>query len=96
MHGARLAANGKAVISLPSTAQGGKTSRIVPNLSAGAGVVTTRGHVQFVATEYGVVNLAGQSIRKRAELLTSIAHPDMRADLINAARHRFHSMPGKA
>lgn len=93
VHGARLSRNGKAIISLPSTAQGGKISRIVPTLTAGGGVVTTRGHVQYVATEYGVVNLAGKNLRQRAELLTSIAHPDYRADLVAAARNRRLFLP---
>lgn len=81
IHGANLAANGKAIIALPSTAKGGQISRIAPFLDAGSGVVTTRGHVQYVATEYGVVNLEGQPVRKRADLLISIAHPDFRPDL---------------
>jgi 4-hydroxybutyrate CoA-transferase len=85
VHGAQLAKNGKAIIALPSTAKQGTISRIVPRLQAGAGVVTTRGHVQYAATEYGVVNLAGQSLRKRAELLISIAHPDFRPELQAAA-----------
>ncbi|MBX3070563.1 MAG: acetyl-CoA hydrolase/transferase family protein [Thermomicrobiales bacterium] len=81
IHGANLAHNGKAIIALPSTAKHGEVSRIAPCLDPGSGVVTTRGHVQYVATEYGVVNLEGQPIRKRTELLISIAHPDFRADL---------------
>ncbi len=81
IHGANLAPDGKAIIALPSTAKNGTISRIATTLDAGSGVVTTRGHVQYVATEYGVVNLEGQPIRKRAELLISIAHPDFRADL---------------
>ena len=73
IRGARLSQGGKAIIALPSTAKAGTLSRIVPTIKPGAGVVTTRGHVQYVATEYGVVNLEGQSLRKRAELLTAIA-----------------------
>lgn len=95
VRGARLSPEGKAIIALPSTAKGG-VSRIVPAIKRSAGVVTTRGHVQYVVTEYGVVNLAGESIRRRAELLISIAHPDARADLIAAARARHISIPGKA
>jgi 4-hydroxybutyrate CoA-transferase len=91
IHGARLAPGGKAVIGLPSTARNGAISRIVPTLSDGSGVVTTRGHVEYIATEYGVVDLSGQSLRRRAELLTSIAHPDMRADLEAAVRRRHYS-----
>ena len=56
-------------------------SRIVVALKPGAGVVTTRGHVQWVATEYGAVNLHGLGLRQRAEALISIAHPDFRAEL---------------
>jgi acyl-CoA hydrolase len=93
VHGAQLALEGKAIIALPATAKGGTVSRIVPSIQPGAGVVTTRGHVQHVATEYGVVNLAGQSLRRRAELLISIAHPDMRPELIAAAARRRLVIP---
>ncbi len=93
VRGARLARDGKAIIALPSTAKGGTVSRIVPRIQPGAGVVTTRGHVQYVATEYGVVNLEGQPLRRRAELLISIAHPDVRAELWAAALNRWHSLP---
>ncbi len=62
-------------------AAGGKLSRIVSALKPGAGVVTTRGHVHWVATEYGAVNLFGKSLRERAEALIGIAHPDVRGDL---------------
>jgi acyl-CoA hydrolase len=93
VRGARLAPQGKAIIALPATAKNGTLSRIVPQIKSGAGVVTTRGHVQYVATEHGVVNLDGQSLRRRAELLISIAHPDVRADLTAAALRRFHSLP---
>jgi acyl-CoA hydrolase len=91
MRGARLARDGKAIIAFPSTARGNTLSRIVPVIADGAGVVTTRGHVQYVATEFGVVNLDGRSIRQRAELLISIAHPDMRAELEAASRQRRYS-----
>jgi acyl-CoA hydrolase len=57
----------------------------VPELNAGAGVVTTRGHVHWVVTEYGAVNLHGKSIRERREALISIAHPDFRAELRRTA-----------
>jgi acetyl-CoA hydrolase len=93
IRGARLARGGKAVIALPSTAKRGTRSRIVANLAESAGVVTTRGHVEYVATEYGIVNLAGQSLRRRAELLIEIAHPDVRPELRTAARRRFISAP---
>jgi 4-hydroxybutyrate CoA-transferase len=93
IRGARLSKGGKAIIALPSTAKGGAHSRIVPTIKPGAGVVTTRGHVQYVATEYGVVNLEGLSIRARAERLTAIAHPDMRPDLRAVAVRRHFSLP---
>jgi acyl-CoA hydrolase len=72
---------GKPIIALPSTAAGGKLSRIVMDLKPGAGVVTTRGHVHWVVTEYGAVNLHGKTLRERADALISIAHPDFRAEL---------------
>jgi 4-hydroxybutyrate CoA-transferase len=81
IRGAALSKGGRAIIALPSTARGGTVSRIVPELTAGAGVVTTRGHVHWVVTEYGAVNLHGKTLRERAELLIGIAHPDFRAEL---------------
>jgi 4-hydroxybutyrate CoA-transferase len=78
---AALSRGGLPIIALPSTAKKNTLSRIVSTLEAGAGVVTTRGHVQWVITEYGAVNLHGQSLRERAALLISIAHPDFRAEL---------------
>jgi len=93
IRGARLSREGKAIIALPSTAKGG-LSRIVAAIKPGAGVVTTRGHVEYVVTEYGVVNLSAQSLSRRAELLISIAHPDCRSDLMAAARERRFSIPG--
>jgi len=81
VRGAVLSPGGKAVLALPSTAKKGTLSRIVTTLKPGAGVVTTRGHVQFVATEYGIVDLHGLSLRRRAEALIAIAHPDFRAEL---------------
>ncbi|MBI5493420.1 MAG: 4-hydroxybutyrate CoA-transferase [Deltaproteobacteria bacterium] len=78
---AALSRGGKPVIALPSTTSNGKTSRIACTLKPGAGVVTTRGHVHYVATEYGIVNLHGKTLRERADLLISIAHPDFRGEL---------------
>jgi acyl-CoA hydrolase len=88
MRGASLSEGGKPIIALPSTTTDG-ISRIVPFLKEGAGVVTTRGHVHYVATEYGVVNLYGKNMAQRAELLTSIAHPNHREALEKAYNHRF-------
>jgi 4-hydroxybutyrate CoA-transferase len=81
MHAAARSAGGKPIIALPSTACGGKVSPIVSALKPGAGVVTTRGHAHWVVTEYGAVNLHGLTLRERGEALTSIAHPDFRAEL---------------
>ena len=84
IRGAALSAAGKPIIALPSMAAGGTVSRIVPALKPGAGVVTTRGHVHWVVTEYGAVNLFGLSLRQRAEALIRIAHPDVQGDLRRA------------
>jgi acyl-CoA hydrolase len=90
MRGSALSMGGKPIIALPSTASGGRLSRIVPALKPGSGVVTTRGHVHWVVTEHGAVNLFGLSLRQRGEALISIAHPDFRAELareLSAIRH---------
>jgi 4-hydroxybutyrate CoA-transferase len=87
IRGAARSPGGKPVIALPSTAARGTISRIAPVLDEGAGVVTTRGHVHWVVTEHGAVNLHGRSIRERTELLIGIAHPDFRAELARDARH---------
>jgi 4-hydroxybutyrate CoA-transferase len=81
IHGAALSKGGKPVIALPATAAKGTVSRIVPELKRGAGVVTTRGHVHWVVTEFGAVNLHGKTLRERGEALISIAHPDFRLEL---------------
>jgi acyl-CoA hydrolase len=81
IRGAARSRGGKPIIALPATAKGGAHSRIVAELTPGAGVVTTRGHVHWVVTEYGAVNLHGMSLRERAEALISVAHPDFRAEL---------------
>ncbi len=89
IRGAALSKGGKPIIALPSTAGGGKFSRIAAELNPGAGVVTTRGHVHWVVTEYGAVNLHGLSLRQRGEALISISHPDFRAGLArDLARNR--------
>lgn len=88
MRGASLSPGGKPIIAMPSTTKKG-ISRIVPMLNPGAGVVTTRGHVQWVATEHGVVNLYGKGLQERAKLLTSIAAPEHRETLEKASRERF-------
>jgi acyl-CoA hydrolase len=81
MHGAALSPGGKPILALPSTARNGTMSRITAELAPGSGVVTTRGHVHYVVTEYGVTNLHGCTLRQRAEQLIEIAHPDFRSEL---------------
>ena len=81
LRGAALSRGGKPIIALPATAAGGKVSRICAQLKPGAGVVTTRGHVHWVVTEYGARNLHGLTLRERGEALIAIAHPDIRGEL---------------
>lgn len=88
IRGASLSPGGKPIIALPSTTSRGE-SRIVPFLRQGAGVVTTRSHVQWVVTEHGVANLHGRGLRERARALIAIAHPDRREELERAAWERF-------
>ncbi len=85
LRGARFSRGGKAIVVLPSVTLDGKRSRIMPSLSEGGGVVTTRGGVQYVVTEYGIAQLHGKSIRERTLALIEIAHPDFREDLLKTA-----------
>ncbi|HSQ60983.1 MAG TPA: acetyl-CoA hydrolase/transferase C-terminal domain-containing protein [Acidobacteriota bacterium] len=88
VRGASRSRDGKAVIALLSTAKGGEISRVVPYLDEGAGVVTSRADVHHVATEYGVADLHGRSLRERARALIGIAHPRFRDELEEGARKR--------
>ena len=81
IRGATRSKGGKPIIAIPSTAKNDTISRIVPTLDPGAGVVTSRGAVHYVVTEFGVAYLHGRSIRQRAEALIQIAHPDFRNQL---------------
>ncbi len=83
--GAARSEGGKAIIAMPSTARKGTVSRIVARLSPGAGVVTTRGDVHYVVTEYGAAYLHGKSVQERAISLISVAHPDFRDVLLAEA-----------
>lgn len=88
LRGAARSEGGRPIVALPSTAKKGTVSRIVPTLATGAGVVTSRGDVHHVVTEWGRVNLHGLTIRQRARALISIAHPNFREQL-EAEAHRL-------
>lgn len=90
MRGASLSEEGKPIIALPSVSSKG-LSRIVPFLKEGAGVVTTRGHVHWVVTEYGIVNLFGKNLKQRGRELIGIAHPNHREFLEKSFHERFKS-----
>jgi acyl-CoA hydrolase/GNAT superfamily N-acetyltransferase len=91
IRGAARSKGGKPIIALPATAKEGSRSRIVSRLSEGAGVVTTRGDVHYVVTEYGVAYLHGKNIRERALALINIAHPDFRKELLEQAKIRKYA-----
>ncbi|MGB0664526.1 MAG: GNAT family N-acetyltransferase [Pontibacterium sp.] len=84
--------NGKSIIALPSTAKDGEISRIVPHLSEGSGVVTSRGNVQYVVTEFGIAYLKGKSVRERALELIRVANPKFREELLRNIR-RYYWVP---
>jgi acyl-CoA hydrolase/GNAT superfamily N-acetyltransferase len=93
IRGAARSRGGKSIIALPSTAKDGAVSRIQAAFEEGAGVVTSRGDVQYVVTEYGVADLWGKNIRQRALSLIEIAHPSFRAELLAAAKGRRFVFP---
>jgi len=86
IRGCARSRGGKPIIAMPSTAKNGDVSRIVPHLTEGAGVVTTRGDVHYVVTEYGIAYLHGKTIRERTLDLINIAHPKFRNELLQAAK----------
>jgi acyl-CoA hydrolase/RimJ/RimL family protein N-acetyltransferase len=86
VRGAAKAENGKPIIAMPSTTRDGTTSRIVPWLKTGAGVVTTRADAHYIVTEYGVAFLHGKTVRERTLALIHIAHPKFRDELLRQAR----------
>jgi acyl-CoA hydrolase len=91
IRGASLSEGGKPIIALPARTTKGR-SRIVSELQPGAGVVTTRAHVHYVVTEYGIANLYGKNLRQRAKAMIEIAHPDDRECLEQAACERFGAL----
>jgi acyl-CoA hydrolase/GNAT superfamily N-acetyltransferase len=90
LRGSSMSHGGFSIVALPSTAQNGAISRIVPHLSEGAGVATTRGDVNFVITEYGIAELQGKGIYQRVMELAQIAHPKFREELIRVAKKRHY------
>ncbi|HQY94170.1 MAG: acetyl-CoA hydrolase/transferase C-terminal domain-containing protein [Caldilinea sp.] len=92
VRGAALSEGGKPIIALPSATSKG-VSRIAPYLRLGSGVVTTRAHVHYVVTEYGIAYLYGKNLRQRARALIDIAHPDRREELEKMAWERFKRWP---
>jgi acetyl-CoA hydrolase len=90
IRGAAHSEGGKAIIALPSTTKDGKVSRIVPTLKPGAGVVTSRGDVRFVVTEYGIAQLFGKTIQERAKELIKISHPKFRDELTEFAKKNYY------
>ncbi len=86
MRGTVLSPHGKTILTLPSIAENGEVSRILPSIQEGAGVTLTRGDVHYVVTEYGIAYLHGKNIRERAMELISIAHPKFRPWLIEQAK----------
>ncbi|MFA7420370.1 MAG: acetyl-CoA hydrolase/transferase C-terminal domain-containing protein [Melioribacteraceae bacterium] len=90
VRGAAHSEGGKPIIALPAATKDLKISKIVPTLKPGAGVVTSRGDVHYVVTEYGVANLYGKTIKERVNALISIAHPNFRDELTNYAKKTFN------
>ncbi|WP_371361604.1 Butyryl-CoA:acetate CoA-transferase [Sporomusa rhizae] len=88
IRGASRSLNGKSIIALPSTASGGKISRITCELDRGAAVTTSRNDIHYVVTEYGVADLRGKSLRERAKALIAISHPDFRNKLTAEAKEK--------
>jgi acyl-CoA hydrolase/N-acetylglutamate synthase-like GNAT family acetyltransferase len=95
IRGAARSRGGKPIIALRSTAKNGSVSRIQAVLEAGAGVVTSRGDVHYVVTEFGVADLWGKSVRERTMALIAIAHPDFRSELLGAAKQRRYVFPNQ-
>jgi 4-hydroxybutyrate CoA-transferase len=90
IRGAAHSEGGKPIIALPSSTKDNKITRIVPTLKPGAGVVTSRGDVHYVVTEFGVAHLWGKTIQERAQALIEISHPDFRDELTEFAKNTYH------
>ncbi len=91
VRGASMAKDGKSIIAMPSTAQRGKSSRIVPFLKEGSAVTTSRNDVHYVVTEYGIAELRGKTLKERGKALIKVAHPDFRDELEKEFEKRFYN-----
>jgi len=89
VRGANMSKNGRSILAMPSTAAGGKISKIVADIDTGAAVTTNRYDVGYIVTEYGVADLKGKTLRDRARALIQIAHPDFRMALVETYEQRF-------
>jgi len=89
VRGASMAKGGKSIIAVPSTASGGKRSRIVSFVAQGAAITTSRNDVDYIVTEHGIAHLRGKTLRQRAQSLIAIAHPDFREELKAEFSRRF-------
>lgn len=90
IRGSSMSDGGFSIVIIPSTAQNGKVSRIVPHLSEGAGVATTRGDIDIIVTEYGIAEIRRKSISQRVMELAQIAHPKFRKELVEQAKQRHY------
>lgn len=90
VRGAAMASEGVSIIAFPSTASKGKISKIVPDITAGSMVTTTNHDVDYIVTEFGIAKMRGKTLKKRAEALINIAHPDFREELISAYEERYN------
>ncbi|MDD9303594.1 MAG: GNAT family N-acetyltransferase [Desulfobacter sp.] len=93
IRGSSMSKGGFSIVIIPSTAQNGEVSRIVPHLSEGAGVATTRGDIDIIVTEYGIAEIRRKSISQRVMELAQIAHPKFRSELIAQAKQRHYIFP---
>ncbi len=93
IRGSSMSRGGFSIVIIPSTAQNGAISRIVPHLSEGAGVATTRGDIDIIVTEYGIAEMGRKSIFQRVMELAQIAHPKFRKELIRQAKRRHYIFP---
>lgn len=95
VRGATMSRGGRSIMAMSSTAKKGTISRIVPLITEGSAITTSRNDVNYVVTEYGIAQLKGKTLKERAAELISIAHPKFRAELALEYQRRFGEMPNK-